>query len=430
MDKKKPTFLRNVVALVSGTAGAQLVPILVAPLLSRMYSPLNFGHLAAFSAIIGILVPFATGRYELGVILPRRARHAMLLVRLGLLLSAATALIFLSGVLLYGPACAARKLNLEGQTTLLLLVPAGIVLTTSVLFWNNWAIRQKAFARIGLANASQRVVATAVQLAGYVLGSFGLVAGHLAGQTFAIAILMGPWRKPPAADRARYRARLLRMTAAKYAEFPRHMLIAGFANKLAEHLPIYLLGWAYSPEIVGYYAFCRRLLQIPMSVVGQSVSRVYFQKANEMAQRDVRRLRRFTIKMVCIMLSLSVLPTAVVVLFAPRLFAFVFGSNWEDAGRVIQILIFVLVAQFTFTPLCRLFIVLRRQGLYKKWEVFRLLAVGVSLGVACRSDNYLAAVAAYTGAMLAAYGVLGIMVWRLLRHAQLPVSGQAEDGNA
>ena len=64
-------FLRNVVLLASGTAGAQVITIGTMPFLSRLYNPEAFGVLAVFAAVTSFFTVLSTFKYELAIVLPR-----------------------------------------------------------------------------------------------------------------------------------------------------------------------------------------------------------------------------------------------------------------------------------------------------------------------------------------------------------------------
>ena len=54
------TFFRNVATLVSGSALAQLVGLACAPILTRLYTPEDFGLLGIFMAVSAVAATIAT----------------------------------------------------------------------------------------------------------------------------------------------------------------------------------------------------------------------------------------------------------------------------------------------------------------------------------------------------------------------------------
>ena len=63
-------LVRNIGMMSGGAALAQLIPLAAMPLISRLYTPADFGVLASILAAATILSPLATGRYELAIVLP------------------------------------------------------------------------------------------------------------------------------------------------------------------------------------------------------------------------------------------------------------------------------------------------------------------------------------------------------------------------
>ena len=93
--KPKSEFTRNVLTLMTGTAIAQAIPIIVSPILTRLYSPEDFGRLALFISIVSIMSVLATGKYELAIILPKKNSTAYQLVSLSVMLSLVVSVLYI-----------------------------------------------------------------------------------------------------------------------------------------------------------------------------------------------------------------------------------------------------------------------------------------------------------------------------------------------
>ena len=86
------TYARNVITLMTGTAFAQALPIAVSPILTRLYTPAEFGVFAMYMAIASILGVLVTGRYELAILIPKQDRDAIHIAALSAALSVFIAL--------------------------------------------------------------------------------------------------------------------------------------------------------------------------------------------------------------------------------------------------------------------------------------------------------------------------------------------------
>ncbi|MEE3920659.1 hypothetical protein V2I01_27750 [Micromonospora sp. BRA006-A] len=98
---------RAVVGIAAGSAGGQPLALAAAPLLARLYRPVDFGVLAVVAALVVIVGTVAALRFEMAVPLPEREEDARALVRLGLAAAAGTAILGSVVVLLVGDRVAA-----------------------------------------------------------------------------------------------------------------------------------------------------------------------------------------------------------------------------------------------------------------------------------------------------------------------------------
>ena len=73
----KSEFSRNVMTLLTGSVIAQFIPLLLTPILSRLFSPEEFGLFAFYISIITLFSAIATGRYELAILLPKDDKKAI-----------------------------------------------------------------------------------------------------------------------------------------------------------------------------------------------------------------------------------------------------------------------------------------------------------------------------------------------------------------
>ena len=78
-------FGRHVVTLASGTAVGQVLLVLALPVLTRLYTPADYGALAVYSATLTVLLVLASLRFEQAIPLPEDDRVAGSLLALSLL---------------------------------------------------------------------------------------------------------------------------------------------------------------------------------------------------------------------------------------------------------------------------------------------------------------------------------------------------------
>ncbi|TSA51928.1 MAG: hypothetical protein D4R43_00025 [Sphingobacteriales bacterium] len=68
----KTEFSKNVANIVGGTLVSQLITIAISPVLSRLFSPAEFGLYSIFINIAATTAVVSTFRYEYAVMLPQK----------------------------------------------------------------------------------------------------------------------------------------------------------------------------------------------------------------------------------------------------------------------------------------------------------------------------------------------------------------------
>ena len=173
----KSEFSRNVVTLLTGTIIAQALPIAIAPILTRIYSPADFGVFALYMAIATIASVFATGRYELAVMLPENEDDAINLVALSIVIALTLTLISLILILIFNQQIA-KILGNPKIDNWLYFIPVAVMLTgvyQTLYYWNN---RNKKYQLLALSRVTQNGTISITQtLLGYLSNMGGLILG-------------------------------------------------------------------------------------------------------------------------------------------------------------------------------------------------------------------------------------------------------------
>ena len=90
-------FITNVLKLVSGSVTSQILSILLVPIITRIYSPDDFGISQLFISISGILVIFSTFSYQFAIMLPKTEEDSANVVSLCVVL--VTIISLLTGIM-------------------------------------------------------------------------------------------------------------------------------------------------------------------------------------------------------------------------------------------------------------------------------------------------------------------------------------------
>ena len=421
-------FARSVTLLAGGTALGQAVTVLVSPILTRLYTPEDFGVFGVYASILGIVTVVASLRYEYALPLPEDDETAAnILVLCFLLLFGMTAL---SWLVIYSLGNQiVTWANVPGLKPYLWLIPLGMLGAGTYQILNYWAVRKRDFPRIARTRLSRGVARAALQVGvGFAhSGPLGLLLGQLAGETAGSTSLgLAAWRK----DRACFQAISLqgmRRAGVRYKRFPLFSSWADLLDALGLQVPQLLFAAFYGAEVAGWFALGQRVIAAPLNIVVDAVAQVYFGESARLPKDDPKAMRRLFLKLTGRLALTGGLPVAMICTSAPWFFAIVFGPGWEMAGRYVQIMGVMFAVRFAIVPLFHTLNVLERQDLYFLWESIRLvLVVGSLLVIRTLGFSDIAGIVAYSLSMMTAYVLLWIFVWLALQSKFQTVERRSE----
>lgn len=342
-------FLRNVLLLLGGTGAAHLLTVLTLPLLTRLYSPEEFGICGVFVALLGVISVAGAWRYEIALPLPENDASAANLLFVALCCTCLTTMAVSLAVLFFG-SCIASITRLHEVATYLWWLPLGVALASSAEVLRYWAIRRKAFGRVARTRVEQALGGVSTQLAlGWAgAGALGLIVGQVINNGLAGLTLGG---RALVEDRGLFKdvsaARMLE-AAREFDRFPKFSTGEAFANVAAVQLPLILIAGLATSTEVGYLMLGMRLMQAPVGLIGSSIGQVFFGSAVE--NHRLGQLDRLTARALANLARLGVGPLVFAGIVSPVVFGLVFGHEWQRAGELVAWMTPWFVLQFLASP--------------------------------------------------------------------------------
>jgi O-antigen/teichoic acid export membrane protein len=397
--------------LLTGTVAAQIFPALAAPLITRVYRPLEFGAFAVALAVFGVLAPIACLRYDIAIVLPEREEDAAPIAGLCLAITAAWAFA-LTVSLLVAEHYVRQGRYRELALLLLTMLPASLLMQGCQAVAQNWSLRIQNFRAISIATASQSLVTVACQLlfGKFIAPSaFSLIAGALLGNAAAVLVLLPVLTKTvlPAVYAHAPRARIA-FAARDYRRFP---LITGpyafFGQAYARGALIVLSYWV-SAAIVGQYALAQRITFMPVVTVAAAMGQVFYSRAarrideprTEHVVRTMLRVGPWIIGPFFMLLMF----------FGTPIFARVFGAQWAESGKLAGILAAASLARSSTAWLDRVFDIRAKQHVALALEIlFAVLGLTAMHLVLRYTHDVDAGVATY-----ATVTVIFFVVWMIV----------------
>lgn len=371
---KGSDLIRNISILISGTTIAQLIPILLQPLLRRYFSPEEFGAYAVYLSLIGILIVIASMKYELAIILPEKDKTATNILALAVLINLAFSSILLLIIVLFRRPVS-NLINLPAQYSIYLcFVPLGVFLYSMYQSINYWLIRKKLFFSISLnkffrrgsEGSGQVILMFSKVSAGLVIGD---IIGHFANCVSGITQAL---RND--VNLMHVSIIKLKYVFRKHVEYPKYNVIPGFMSACSYLLPVIFINKFFSSEYTGYFDLSKLMLSIPLALIATSISNVLLQLVSEKFRNNESFVSNL-FSILILVLFIGLLEIIIIRIWGVRLFRLFFGQEWEFSGIISRLLVWSFAFNFFIASFSSLFISMKKIKLLSAWQLIYFLAI-------------------------------------------------------
>ncbi len=362
-----PAFWKHAATVLTGTVAAQALPLLVAPLITRLCTPGDMGVFSIWLGGIAIASTVATLRLEAAMILDHEKSAQQTCFSVVAYFSTLLALLITLCAVL------ARELGLPQAQSVswfgLLTIGVGMWITAYNHTASAYATSYRAFGKAAMVKVygAGAIAISQVLLLLAGVGGTALLAGHIiglaVGMTAAILLL-----SPPLPQIAVTPTCAQRQYLKKHESFWQYSLPAGLLNIAAGKFPLFLIGAKYGLVAAGLFALTERILTAPISLLAASVLEVFKREAVHEFQTlgNCKKAYRSTFKALVLLGSG---PAILIFIFAPDLCAWIFGEPWRGAGEFARILAPLYFLNFVASPLSYVFFVAGKQKVEFIWQI-------------------------------------------------------------
>ena len=370
---------------VAGSGLSQVLLLLAAPILTRLYTPEDFGIFSIYVAVATFLSMVLFLRYELAIPLSRSLTNTLSIFKACLIAGSVISLVTL-GVLYCLPSDIFQSVNNPEYYLPLWLIPVTAFSLSLLNLLRFWLVKANRFDIIALSRGSVSVLLLTGQLIGgwFKVGYFGLVVGHIFGNVITAVALVGVvFRKHFLALR-HIRLNSIKKVLKKYVNFPKYIVFSDALLTFGAQAPAVVIASAYSVPQAGFFALAYRVALAPVVILAESFGKVFMSRA--LILKSDPTLPFFIKKFYLVLVRIAIVPFLIIALTASGLAIFVFGERWVDSGDYITLLVPTAFSIFVFVPVMTLFIVLERQKMELRCQFFILvlrisgLLVGVMIG--------------------------------------------------
>ena len=400
--------VRNFTKLLSANVVAQVMGLVVYPILTRIYAPEDFGLLNLFLSIGNVLVVLSLADYYYAIVLPKQEKDAIALTHVSLVLLLITTFFVALSVLLSKPISVLFKS--PGLVGYYWMMPLYVLVMGAWNILNYWYIREKAFGRISGYQISQSLLSAGGKIG---LGYTGTLQGGMI-YSVVLAPLVSLLTSTALSFRKTLRPLLkwswgdIRNQTREYRNFPLFVLPRSFINVLASQLPILLLTPFFGSKYVGLLSMALLFGYTPIGTITRALYQVLYQHTTERVHSSKKIgdvFWRFMGYGSCVIIPVFVM----IALVLPDLSAWLLGEEWRVVGEYIRWMLPWLYFSLLTGSTCYLSDVFMQQKKGLFFEILLAVCRVAGLCVGIVTKDFMVAIAAYS--VGTAIAVLAQLVW-------------------
>ena len=305
------SYKKNIITLASGNSLAQVLPVAIAPILTRIYSVEDFAALALFLSVCSVLGVFSNWKYASAIVIAKSKEESSRLILLCLLL------VFIFFIIV----SIVLSLNILDVGTLVeeniannwMLIPIFIAVVSLYEILSFVYTRNKLFKQLALIAVFKSAITASCNLLLYPFFNNNLLVSQLIGFAVVGAYSLIVFYKNNPVEITLID---IRETAWHYRDFPQTKLPHNFLDILNANGVIFLISYFFGQMELGLYALLFRVMLLPVTI--QSYQRIK--------------------KTIILIIATTFIPYCIIFFYGGELFSFVFGEEWYIAGTYAAIL--------------------------------------------------------------------------------------------
>ncbi len=374
-------FGKNILKLANTSIVTILISLISLPIVTRIYDPSVFGEFQILLSTIGILSVVSSFKYEMAIVLPKNKIEANAVYSLSIILLLFTTAIF-SIVSYFFGSWFLFFINAKVLEPYLFLLIIGIFLSGLVQIAGYLLTREKNFYKLGNNRIIEASTTQGLKIGiGLVSPTFlGLFISQVVGYILNLYLAIKKSNISFIFSRKK-----IFFVFKKYIKFLLYSTPAMFVNTLAIQLPVFFIAKNFGTESLGYYIFAIKLIDIPLGIVGNAISQVYYKEAVDKFHIGVEELFKLYKSMLKKLIIFMIIPSILIYILAEPLTPYIIGEKWVVTGEIMSILIIWKFFEFINAPISATLMVLNKQNIDLFLKIF--LSFGLRLIILILFNN-------------------------------------------
>ncbi|HDB8567572.1 TPA: type 8 capsular polysaccharide synthesis protein Cap8K [Staphylococcus aureus] len=347
-------FIGDSFLMILSSGIAQVILIITTPIITRLYSPTEFGEFTIFSNIAMILIPIINARYDLLIVNTKNDRSANILSQISFLISLLILLILI-------PIFAISAWLYPNFILDFIFIIIMLFLVSLTNIFTNYLNKERKYKVLSLINVFRAGSMALLQIIFglLALGSLGLIIGFSLSYIAGITLGYKTFKKHFNIVRDKEETKALFLENKNQLVYSTPSILL---NSLSFSVVVFCIGILYTNTEVGIYGMAIRVLGIPVTIISLGLSKIFMQQANDY-YIEHGNFRNLLLKFSFILVIVSIILYVPLYLFSEELVNILLGHSWVDAITVIKIVIPLFVIRLIVSTVSLSVIVLQKQQL-------------------------------------------------------------------
>lgn len=403
-------FIGDSFLMILSSGIAQVILIITTPIITRLYSPAEFGEFTIFSNIAMILIPIINARYDLLIVNAKNDRSANILSQISFLISLLILLILI-------PILAISAWLYPNFILDFIFIIIMLFLVSLTNIFTNYLNKERKYKVLSLINVFRAGSMALLQIIFGLLslGSLGLIIGFSLSYITGITLGYKTFKKHFNIVRNKEETKALFLENKNQLVYSTPSILL---NSLSFSVVVFFIGILYTNTEVGIYGMAIRVLGIPVTIISLGLSKIFMQQANDY-YIERGNFRNLLLKFSSTLVIVSIILYVPLYLFSEELVDILLGHSWVDAITVIKIVIPLFVIRLIVSTVSLSVIVLQKQQLELILQALFLIGTTVTFVISKMLNlTFLNFVSINTAVLIVSYMIFFIALYYFAKNKQ------------
>lgn len=403
-------FIGDSFLMILSSGIAQVILIITTLIITRLYSPAEFGEFTIFSNIAMILIPIINARYDLLIVNAKNDRSANILSQISFLISLLILLILI-------PILAISAWLYPNFILDFIFIIIMLFLVSLTNIFTNYLNKERKYKVLSLINVFRAGSMALLQIIFGLLslGSLGLIIGFSLSYITGITLGYKTFKKHFNIVRNKEETKALFLENKNQLVYSTPSILL---NSLSFSVVVFFIGILYTNTEVGIYGMAIRVLGIPVTIISLGLSKIFMQQANDY-YIERGNFRNLLLKFSSTLVIVSIILYVPLYLFSEELVNILLGHSWVDAITVIKIVIPLFVIRLIVSTVSLSVIVLQKQQLELILQALFLIGTTVTFVISKMLNlTFLNFVSINTAVLIVSYMIFFIALYYFAKNKQ------------